>query len=452
MTKTHYRPFRTAGTSIADWLSRPLSNYWCALGWIFATAIFAGVTAIAGGLTENDANVSVYVAWSLAHGHLSCGYLPSGALGYAPTAPLYPLLSGGIAALLRIGHSVAFPTQAQLGLHCLTSTSAINEWALRSGAWAPTLRIGFVAWIALTLGVIAILRTSGRGRSGWEPATLIILACVPPIAMCLVEYFHPQDLLALGLALLGLAAARRNNWVWSGIFLGLALVSQQFALLIFAPLLVLVPNQFRLKFVGAALLSGAAVAVPVILLTSGQAFSSVVVGTGESSASNSWLVQTGIHGTLLFALSRFLPIAFAIALSWWAYQRLGQKLFDPVPFLSLTATCVAFRLVFEINVWGYYFMATAVLLVVLDIICGRIRITLVAWLIAVTVVVIHVFKMRTTYQTWPATFWQVGLVASATALAVIPLLSSVRANRIDPRPPAILHETLGPHGGATLNE
>jgi hypothetical protein len=155
---------------------------------------------------------------------------------------------------------------------------------------------------------------------------------------------------------------------------------------------------------------------------------------------------------LLFALSRFLPIAFAIALSWWAYQRLGQKLFDPVPFLSLTATCVAFRLVFEINVWGYYFMATAVLLVVLDIICGRIRITLVAWLIAVTVVVIHVFKMRTTYQTWPATFWQVGLVASATALAVIPLLSSVRANRIDPRPPAILHETLGPHGGATLNE
>jgi hypothetical protein len=452
VTKTHYRPFRTAGTSIADWLSRPLSNYWCALGWIFATAIFAGVTAIAGGLTENDANVSVYVAWSLAHGHLSCGYLPSGALGYAPTAPLYPLLSGGIAALLRIGHSVAFPTEAQLGLHCLTSTSAINEWALRSGAWAPTLRIGFVAWIALTLGVIAILRTSGRGRSGWEPATLIILACVPPIAMCLVEYFHPQDLLALGLALLSLAAARRNNWVWSGIFLGLALVSQQFALLIFAPLLLLVPSQLRFKFVGVAVLSGAAVAVPVILLTSGQAFSSVVVGTGESSASNSWLVQTGIHGTLLFALSRFLPIAFAIALSWWAYQRLGQKLFDPVPFLSLTATCVAFRLVFEINVWGYYFMATAVLLVVLDIICGRIRITLVAWLIAVTVVVIHVFKMRTTYQTWPATFWQVVLVASATALALIPLLSSVRANRIDPRPPAILHETLGPHGGATLNE
>jgi hypothetical protein len=452
VTKTHYRPFRTAGTSIADWLSRPLSNYWCALGWIFATAIFAGVTAIAGGLTENDANVSVYVAWSLAHGHLSCGYLPSGALGYAATAPLYPLLSGGIAALLRIGHSVAFPTEAQLGLHCLTSTSAINEWALRSGAWAPTLRIGFVAWIALTLGVIAILRTSGRGRSGWEPATLIILACVPPIAMCLVEYFHPQDLLALGLALLSLAAARRNNWVWSGIFLGLALVSQQFALLIFAPLLLLVPSQLRFKFVGVAVLSGAAVAVPVILLTSGQAFSSVVVGTGESSASNSWLVQTGIHGTLLFALSRFLPIAFAIALSWWAYQRLGQKLFDPVPFLSLTATCVAFRLVFEINVWGYYFMATAVLLVVLDIICGRIRITLVAWLIAVTVVVIHVFKMRTTYQTWPATFWQVVLVASATALALIPLLSSVRANRIDPRPPAILHETLGPHGGATLNE
>jgi hypothetical protein len=452
VTKTHYRPFHTSGTSIANWLSRPLSNYWCALGWIVATVIFAGVTAIAGGLTENDANVSVYVAWSLAHGHLSCGYLPSGALGYAATAPLYPLLAGGIAAVLRIGHSVAFPTQAQLGLHCLTSTSAINEWALRSGAWTPTLRIGFVAWIALTLGVIAILRTSGRGRSGWEPTTLIIMACVPPIAMCLVEYFHPQDLLALGLTLLGLATARRNNWVWSGIFLGLALASQQFALLIFAPLLVLVPNQLRLKFVGAALLSGATVAVPVILLTSGRAFSSVVVGTGESSASNSWLVQTGIHGSLLFGLSRFLPIALAVALSWWASQQLGEKLFDPVPFLSLMATCIAFRLAFEINVWGYYFMATAVLLVVLDIICGRIRIALLAWLTLLTIVVTHVFKMRPSYQTLPVSLWQVVLVASAIALAVIPLLSSVRAKRKNPSPQAIPHEAMGPHGGETVNE
>jgi hypothetical protein len=452
VTKTHIRASRKGHTPISDWLSRPLSNFWCALGWIVATIIFVSVTAIAGGLTENDANVSVYAAWSLAHGHLSCGYVPSGVLGYAPTAPLYPLLSGGIVALLRIGHTVAFPSQAQLGLHCVTSVAAINEWALRSGAWTPTLRIGFVAWIILAIGVVAILRASGRGRSGWEPVALIVMACVPPIAMCLVEYFHPQDLLALGLALIGLAAARRNRWIWSGIFLGLALVSQQFVLLIFAPLLILVPNQFRLKFVGVTALSGAVVAIPVILLTSGRAFSSVVVGTGESSASNSWLVQTGIHGSLLFVASRFLPIAFAVALSWWASQQLGEKLFDPVPFLSLVATCVAFRLAFEINVWGYYFMATAVLLVVLDVICGRIRVALVAWLIVLTVVVIHVFKMRTSYQTLPVALWQVVLVVSAIALAAFPLISHVRANRQGPSPPGVPNENRGPHVEAIAND
>ena len=46
---------------------------------------------------------------------------------------------------------------------------------------------------------------------------------------------------------------------------------------------------------------------------------------------------------------------------------------DPVPFCRSIATSLSFRLVFEQNLYGYYFMALAVSLVLVDVMCGRIR-------------------------------------------------------------------------------
>jgi uncharacterized membrane protein len=248
--------------------------------------------------------------------------------------------------------------------------------------------------------------------------------------MCLVEYFHPQDLLALGLALGGLACAMRGKWSWAGVLLGLALVSQQYALLVFAPLLVLVPRKQLVRFVGSAMISGAIIAVPLIVLTNGRAFTSVVVGTGESSTSSSLLVQTGVHGSLLYVLSRFLPIALAIALAWWAHQRLGRFVLDPIPLASLISTSLSFRLIFEVNVWGYYFMAVAVFLVVLDVVRGRVRTALVIWLALVTWAAIHVFVNHPSHQPIPVWFWQAVLVCIATTLAIRPLLSEMKNHHI----------------------
>ncbi len=61
-------------------------------------------------------------------------------------------------------------------------------------------------------------------------------------------------------------------------------------------------------------------------------------------------------------------------------RRLGGSVLEPVPLISLIATSLSFRLVFEQNLFGYYFMALAVLLIVLDAVNGRIRGQLVAWL------------------------------------------------------------------------
>src|ERR1035438_9457021 len=51
--------------------------------------------------------------------------------------------------------------------------------------------------------------------------------------------FHPQDLLAMGLILCGVASVLRDRWVLAGVLMGLALTSQQFSILVLVVLLVL---------------------------------------------------------------------------------------------------------------------------------------------------------------------------------------------------------------------
>ena len=74
-----------------------------------------------------------------------------------------------------------------------------------------------------------------------------------------------------------------------------------------------------------------------------------------------------------------------MVVAWYALRRLGPSALDPVPLLSLIATCLSLRLVFEENLFGYYFMALAVSLILLDVIGGRLRWELLVWIGLVTV-------------------------------------------------------------------
>jgi hypothetical protein len=161
--------------------------------------------------------------------------------------------------------------------------------------------------------------------------------------------------------------------------------SQQFALLVAAPLVVLVPARRRVPFVGAAIMTTAVVIIPLIVLTSGRAARAVLLGSGNTpSFGGTVLWEFHLHGSILVALSRVLPIVLAVALAWWALRRLGPAVLEPVPLLALIATSLSLRLVFEENLFGYYFMALAVALVLLDLVGGHVRWELVAWLALVT--------------------------------------------------------------------
>lgn len=318
------------------------------------------------------------MTWAVQHGQLACAYLPR----HVTAAPLYPLISGGIAALVHIGNGVAFPTSSALGVHCASTAAAYAQWSQHAKALNSALQIGFVSWLVLMAGVVALLRSSGRGCRRWEPAALAVLACLPPLWFPIGFFFHPQDILALGLGLGAMASARRDAWFCADILIALAFLSQQFATLIAVPLVVLAPPARRLRLVAAVVLAAAVVVLPFILASSGRPAPEVLLGSGDAALNTGTLLaHLRLTGAALFVLSRLVPIAVSLLLSMWIVRRLGRHAAsEPVAFMSLITLSLSLRLVFETSLYGYYLTPLAVALVLREVIRGAIRPAVVVWL------------------------------------------------------------------------
>lgn len=84
---------RRSGSGIASLLAKPLSNWWCAIGWIVSSGVFVTITQLLRGPTSADSGESINTAWAISHGFLSCAYPPANQYGLPYMAPLYPLLS-----------------------------------------------------------------------------------------------------------------------------------------------------------------------------------------------------------------------------------------------------------------------------------------------------------------------------------------------------------------------
>ena len=366
------------------WLDQPLSPLSCVLGWCLATAAFAALVTIFGGVGRSDTYESVFSTWAIAHGQFTCAF-PA---GYRDISPVYPLVSGAVSAVGHIGSSVAFPSRAALGPHCDTAFLAINTWSLKANALARTAQIAYLGWIVLMAGLISCLRASGRGRCGWEPATVMFVALLPPVWSCIQAAFHPQDLFAMGFALAAIACARRSAWVAAGVFIALAVLSQQFAVLVAVPLLVLAPGTRRLAYAGGAIAGGAVLVLPFLIANPRGAVHAILFGTGTTGGiGGTVLWEMDLHGALLVLLSRVAPVGLALVVSWWTLRRIGpDAALAPVALVALVAVCLSLRLVFEQQLFGYYFMALSVSLVLLDVIRGRIRPSLVAWLATTSMV------------------------------------------------------------------
>ena len=401
-TSTDVLSSKPPTTLVDEWLDRPISPLACALGWCAGFIGFVGIIRLLGGPSRGDFEFLVYSIWAIEHGQFGCAF-PS---PDTTSDPFYPLFSGGVAALASIGHSVPFPPRSALGPHCDRAMYAIEPWAVQADAGHGTFEIGYLSILPLLAGVVAVLRTIGRGQRRWEPAMVVTVALLPPVWMCVESTFHPEDLFAMGFALLAIACARRTAWAWAGFWISLALVAQPFAVLVATPLLVLAPACRRLRFVGSALICLAVLLLPLAVVGSEQTKGGLLhqLQTGIQNGSTAVLVsgtvvwELHLSGTWLVLVSRVLPIALAFFLAWWVVRRLGEKSLEPVVLLSLIAVCLGLRLVFEETLFGYYFMALTVALVLVDVARGHIRFATVAWITVVSFVFgvmsqpVHVFN------------------------------------------------------------
>ena len=398
-------------------LDQPRSGWWCGLGWCTSTAVFFLIVQLLGGPTSGDAVDSDISTWAVAHGQLGCAF-PKGPL---LIAPVYPFLSGGVAAITHVGNAVRFPTRAALGPGCDQAFAAITRWSVRADALPGTVWIGYLGWFVLAAGIVLLLRACGRGKCGWEFVTLLLVACLSPVWMCVEEFFHPEDLVALGLCLAAMACARRNAWVGAGILVALAVLSQQFALLVAVPLLVFAPVPRRVAYLTSAAATVAASLVILLVVSSRTALGAALIGTGNSGGRGTVLSELHLSGELLVFASRIVPLGLSLILAWLVLQKLGPRVLEPVPLLAVMALSLSLRLVFEQALYGYYLMAVSVMLVLLDVMGQRIRGSLVAWLLLLTLV--YVDGPTTSTSVFGSVPW--GNHAQETLPALVLLLALV---------------------------
>ncbi len=200
------------------------------------------------------------------------------------------------------------------------------------------------------------------------------------MTQCLTEYFHPQDIVAIGIALGSVACMKRGRWAWTGVLMALAFETNQFVLLLAVPMFVLMPKAGRLRAVVAGVAASAIILVTLTVLTSGRALRYGLIGSTQTSAlpeADPWLSH--LHGPLLVIITRVSPVAIAVLLAWWARRRLGTRVMEAVPLLSFLATCLALRLVFEVTLFAYYYAAAIVFLLLLEVAGGRIRGAAITW-------------------------------------------------------------------------
>jgi len=240
--------------------------------------------------------------------------------------------------------------------------------------------------------------------------------------MSLQTVFHPQDLLAFGLALSAAACARRDRWLLAGGLCALAILSQQFALLVAAPLFVVAPANRKSLFAGSAVVTGALVAAPLGFMTSGHVLHEIALGTGDvpfPGGTVFWYSHaSGANAVLLY---RVAPLAASVVLAWCVVRRFGSRVLESTPLLSLIAVSLGLRLVFEVNFFPYYLVPLAISLVLLEATRRTIHRSVVAWLAALTLLVCRGFGRAFGATSWGAVLQNhvIPLVIGGLALAAI---------------------------------
>ncbi len=304
------------------------------------------------------------------------------------SAPTRAIAGGHLdQAYVAIPHRPDQPPALQAPGFPLLAGLATATWDAMVGPGGAAAALTFAGFSAAGLVLFAGARVAGIGDRGRrrEVAFLVAMAVTPFFREALGNYYHPEDVLALGFLLLSLALIGDRHWLGAGACLGLAIGCKQWALLALPPLVVTAGGrQARCKLVGAAAGSSALVYLPLMLAAPQYAWK---ILSGPAAVAGGFVPQTTIVGMLRKApfhipqgdvehLGRVLPLLFAIGVAWYWWRqhstpgstgnRDGVR---PVSFdqvLRLVLICLAFRLVADCIALSYYALPLVALVAIVD--------------------------------------------------------------------------------------
>jgi hypothetical protein len=240
--------------------------------------------------------------------------------------------------------------------------------------------LGVASWLVLALGSLALLWAAGAASAAREAGLLAFLAFLPAASSAIVQLYHPQDIVSLGLALGAMALVLRRKWIVAGALFGLAVLTKQYALLLVLPGLAAAPGLGpRLRVGATAAVVFAAGLIP-FFLSAPHATLANFSGFSAGGAVSGFTVLSlsGVTGSAASAVARDAPVLFAVAACIWSVRR-GAWTNLPVVLVALGLACVGGRLVFESVVFPYYLLASSVLFFLLDLVAQRTPHRSLAW-------------------------------------------------------------------------
>ena len=386
MAAGHDAPARAAARRWRRLPTTPVSGPVRWFVYLFALSLFVGIVSLRGGPAVDDAFGVTRPATALANGDLAAAAQAS----VLPQPPGYALLSAPFVAAL--GSVVGSPTwcddQVPAVVRALWKPCAVHEIAHQHWYRSQAL-LGILAWVVLAAGAVSLLRAAGAGGGFGELVLVLSLAALPAASDGIVETFHPQDLVCTGLIAAGMAQALRRRWLVTGAVFGVAMLCKQFAVLPLLAVVAAAPDwRGRLRVLAPAVaVVGAGVLPFYVVDPSGtlRALGAVNAQGVASLTTGTVLGITHLSESAKLVVARDGPVLFASLLALWAWWRLRAQLLRPTALVGLAAACLAGRLVFEVWFAGYYLLATACALIVLDLVAGQWPLWSFAWIASTAV-------------------------------------------------------------------
>ena len=357
--------------------------------YLVALAGFVGAVVARGGPSIGDAYGVTKPAAALANGDLHA----AAHLSVLPQPPGYVELSAPFIAAFGpwLGKPVWCDGRIPVLVTKLFGLCTADQ--LPSHRWYESQALlSVLAWMVLVLGGVWLLRATGVGKSVAEVVLVLAMAGMPAAQDAVVETYHPQDLVCVGLSAAALACALRRRWLATGALFGVALLCKQFALLPLVAALVAAPSwQARRRVTAVVVCVVAAGLAPFVAVDAAgtwRTLSAVNTGGAVKVTTGTVLGLTGLSEQTKLVIARDGPVILAVVMSLWARRRAGAGLLAPVPLLGLATACLAGRLVAEVWFSSYYLLAVSAGLLLIDLAGRRTPVVSVVW-IAVTAILVE---------------------------------------------------------------